>query len=144
MISAGFKAGVSGIYTISTSEITGLENVMLEDLVTGVFTDLLVSDYTFSYDTGDPEERFLIHFTMVSLPENVSDLVNIYAAGKEVHVMLPEKTEAKIAVYNTMGQQILTSEISGSEYHENIDNPGIYLINVNIGNKVISKKIFIK
>jgi len=143
-VSAGFKAGAEGTFTISATEITGIENVILEDLVTGILTDLSGSDYTFSYTTADPDNRFMIHFMTVSVPEQLENMVNIYSTGKQVNIYLPMETQGEAVVYNTMGQQIATTGLSSRDNHITLQESGIYLVNVNIEGQVISKKIFIK
>lgn len=57
------KVGISGSYTISDS-LLGMPLsacLMLEDRLTGIFTDLRTSDYTFSISDTTNYPRFIIH-----------------------------------------------------------------------------------
>lgn len=143
-VSAGFMAGVAGTYTISISEVIGMDNVVLEDLLSGTFTNLLSADYTFNYNPSDPSERFVIHFLTVNVPENVANMVNIYAAGNKVHVSLPGQTKGQATVYNTLGQRILASNVNGTSNLLTLMEAGIYIVNVNIDGQLITKKIIIE
>ncbi|MBN1340766.1 MAG: T9SS type A sorting domain-containing protein [Bacteroidales bacterium] len=143
MLTAGFKAGVAGNYSIGISEVTGMANVILEDLATGVKTDLLNGDYTFYYNINDPEERFVIHFSPLTVSDNLSEQISIYPVENNVYVHLPENAQAQMAVYNTLGQEILTTGLNSSNNYIAMDKKGFYVVLVTVDGHTVSEKIFI-
>ena len=110
MVPAGFKAGVPGEYTINIKEVTGMANVVLEDLELQSQTDLM---------------RMTIHLLIIWMIqkagllstlhlgrcENMTELVNIYSYDKDVYVTVPENTKGNIVVFNIMGQEVASTTI---------------------------------
>ena len=90
------------------------------------------------------ENRFVVFFTMVSVNENSDELITIYSHDNNVRVIIPEDTNAEIAIYNLMGQKM--SQTSAHKGINNIPvyNTGYYLVKVMDNDNVITKKIFIK
>ncbi len=143
-VQLGFKAGISGLYTISASELNDIANVWLEDTFTNEYTNLSTDSYTFNYSVGESETRFVIHFTPLAVPENAENISGIYSYGNEVFVTVKDKTKGTILIYNLMGQEVSTTPISGSSNVLTIDKSGYYVIEVVTSESVISKKVFIK
>ena len=144
IVSAGFKAGVPGNYTIGISEVVGMSEVILEDLVTATLTDLLNGNHTFAYDLNDPEDRFVLHFTTVGIPADYENLVNIYSSGLNIHITLPENTQGQISIFNALGQEIHASLLSNAHNIVDIKESGFYIVSVNFEGQNISKKIMIR
>ena len=144
MVPAGFKAGVAGEYTIGIKEVTGMSNVVLEDLITGIQTDLLTNAYIFYYNLNDPENRFIIHFTPLAVAENNASLTNIFAYGHNVYVYVPAGTQGTIMLYNLMGQEVTSTPISGHTNIITLANSAYYVVRVLSSESVVSKKVFIK
>ena len=136
-----FRSGVEGSFTISIGEIKDIDYLFLEDLETGVMTNLLEENYTFSYKTGNKDDRFNLHF---ALYEDVINAVNIYSYGKDIYVLLPENVTAEIYVYNLMGQLIKTAVSEGSRNTIKINNGGNYLVKVMTLDGVKAQKVFVK
>ncbi len=144
MVAAGFKAGVNGQYTIKATEVIGMSNVTLEDLVTGEMTDILSTDYTFDYDTNDQDDRFIIHFMPTSVSERIVELIDIYSHNNNVYVSLPEDLEGQMTVYNAMGQEIITSSLNEAQNVVTVEEYGFYIVKVSVDGQHVSKKVFVK
>lgn len=144
MVPAGFKAGVPGVYTINIKEVTGMANVVLEDLVLETQTDLMENDYTFNYNLDDPEGRFIIHFTPLSVPENLAELVNIYSYNKDVYVTVPENTKGNIVIFNMMGQEVASTTITDVLNIIPLEKGAYYVVKVLSSESVVTKKVFVK
>jgi hypothetical protein len=144
MVPAGFKAGVPGEYTISIKEVTGMPNVVLEDVVTGIKTDLLNGSYTFNYNLNDPDSRFIIHFTPLGVSENPTDMVNIYSSHKDVYVNVPLNTTGDIVIYNLMGQEVTRTIIKGTFNKITLEKSNYYVVKVMSNESVVTEKVFVK
>jgi len=144
LIPVGMIAGSPGEYTISAIETSEFENVVLEDLVEGTKTNLLTGSYTFTTGINEPENRFIVHFTPMAVPENVAELINVWSSGNEIKVNAPAGTNGLIHVYNVMGQEIATSAISGNTTSIPVNNNACYVVKVMAENSVVTRKVFVK
>lgn len=144
MLVAGFRAGTNGVYTINASEVNGLSYVILEDLVTGEQIDLLSEDYSFAYTINDPDERFILHFETVSVSENMESQIDIYSQDKKVYVELAGDSEGQISVFNTMGQEILSSSLSDANNVVTLKEAGFYIIKVSVESRIVTEKVLVK
>ena len=144
MVPAGFKAGTSGIYTINIKEVTGMANVILEDLINGTQTDLMNNPYTFNYNVDDQENRFIIHFTPLTVPETFEEMVNIFSFNTDVYVTVPVNTEGNIFIYNMMGQEVASKRIDDVQNIITLEKSSYYVVKVLSDESVVTKKVFIK
>jgi len=144
MVPAGFKAGVPGVYSINIKEVTGMANVVLEDLVLETQTDLMDNEYTFNYNLDDPEGRFIIHFTPLAVSENLAELVDIFSYNKDVYVTVPENTEGNIVVFNMMGQEVASTTITDVLNIIPLEKGAYYVVKVLSSESVVTKKVFVK
>ena len=143
-VQLGFTANVDGEYTISATEINDLSEVWLEDSFNNEFTNLLTNSYTFNYSIGENAERFILHFGALAVTENMDQLISIYSAKHIVHIDLPAQSEAQMQIYNSLGQEILTSSLKAMKNSITLDKAGIYIVKINIDNQQVSEKILIK
>jgi hypothetical protein len=143
-VPAGFKAGVSGVYTIGIDQVEGMSEVILEDLFTGAFTNLLEGDYTFNYNSGDVEARFILHFGPLALPELIHADLNIFSSGKDVYVYVPENTKGDIVIYNALGQIVKTAAINSPVNTIRLENTATYIVRVLSDEMVVTKKVYIE
>jgi len=144
MVHAGFKAGVSGIYTINIKEVTGMANVILEDLISGTQTDLMNNPYTFNYNVDDQENRFIVHFTPLSVPETFEEMVNIFSFNTDVYVTVPVNTEGNIYIYNMMGQEVASKRIEDVQNIITLEKSAYYVVKVLSDESMVTRKVFIK
>jgi hypothetical protein len=143
-IPMGFVANGSGSYTIEAIETSEFENVVLEDLVLGVQTDLLNGSYTFEYAEGDDANRFVIHFTPLGVNDNLANAINIWAANKTIYVQAPATT-GDIVVYNLMGQEVVRTTIEAGINEIPMNDVNTYYVVKVLGSEVTETgKVFIK
>ncbi|MCD4734415.1 MAG: hypothetical protein K8R53_00090, partial [Bacteroidales bacterium] len=57
-----FESGQGGKFSIKTIEKTNFSSVILEDLVTNKYCDILTETYDFEYQPEDDPQRFRLHF----------------------------------------------------------------------------------
>ncbi|MCD4696923.1 MAG: T9SS type A sorting domain-containing protein, partial [Bacteroidales bacterium] len=144
MVSAGFKAGTSGIYTINIKEVTGMANVILEDLINGTQTDLMSNPYIFNYNVDDQENRFIVHFTPLAVPETFEEMVNIFSFNTDVYVTVPANTQGNIVIYNMIGQEVASQRINGVQNIITLERSSYYVVKVLSDESLVTRKVFIK
>ncbi|MCD4732287.1 MAG: T9SS type A sorting domain-containing protein [Bacteroidales bacterium] len=144
MVPVGFTAVESGVFTISAVETGEFANVVLEDLLTQTQTDLLSNPYTFNYTTGDQENRFIVHFTPLAVPEIFEEMVNIFSFNTSVYVTAPVNTKGNIFIYNMMGQEVASKRINDMQNIITLEKSSYYVVKVLSDESVVTKKVFIK
>ncbi len=142
-VPVGVKAGVTGEFSITATETSEFANVILQDLLKGIFTDLKTGSYTFNYDM-EFDNRFILHFTPMAIGEDFANLINIYSTQKDVFVNVPANTSGEIVVYNVMGQEIIRSEINSTENKVTMNESAYYIVKVMSNESVVTKKVFVK
>ncbi|MCD4697211.1 MAG: T9SS type A sorting domain-containing protein, partial [Bacteroidales bacterium] len=144
LVPLGFHAGINGEYSINAFDINDIPSVWLEDTFTGLFTNLTVDSYSFSYSTTDETSRFVLHFAPLSVGDKFADGINIYSFNNVVYVVTPEITTGNIIVYNVLGQEVANAEITDVVNNISLVNGGYYIVQVISDNSVTSKKVYIK
>jgi len=141
---AGIRAGASGQYTLKATEINSLNSVILEDIQTGIHTDLNTRSYTFQLVKGEKEQRFKLHFGPLNLKDSPGFTSEIYSYQKTVYFNLPENQTADIFVYNLAGQPI-ASRLSVTGLNEiQLRQTGIYLVKVLTAEGILVRKVYIQ
>jgi hypothetical protein len=143
-VPVGFTAVESGAFTINAKESGEFTELYLEDLFTNYVTNLLENDYSFSHSAGDPQNRFVLHFGVVSVEDNMANSTNIYSVDKEVYVAVTEFTKGHISIFNTMGQEVVTAPINNTVNKISLNKTGYYIVKVMSDNNVATEKVFIK
>jgi hypothetical protein len=139
-----FTAVQSGTFTISAAQTGEFTKVTLEDLLTGQFTDLLTSSYTFTYTAGEQEGRFLLHFNSVSVGENEADIVSIYSSEKTAYVAIPANRTGDVRILNMLGQEVKEGKLLNVLNKFTLSEPGIYVVQASLNGKVYTKKVIIR
>ena len=142
-VPVGVKAGVPGEFTIAATKTSEFPYVVLEDLMTGTFTDLKCSSYTFNYDMNF-NNRFIVHFTPMIVFENPIDLINIYSSHKDIYISVPENIEGFTMVYNLIGQEVARTMIKYVLNKISLNKSGYYVVKVLTNESVVTKKVFVK
>jgi len=143
-VPVGIHVGTSGTYTITATELTDLPVAALEDIQTGIITDLLSNSYTFNFTTGEDEQRFVLHFGTVSVPETFNSTANIYSNGKIAYVDLMNSSKGEISIYTITGQLVTTASAVQGINKFNLAISGNYIVKF-IGNQnTIVKKVWIQ
>ncbi len=148
-----FKAGTDGSYTISTNEITGIDNetpIYIEDLNSGIIQNLReIPEYTFGYKSGS-DHGFIIYFTE---PENKtqSGQINIYAYDNVLNVNFPvseltnDDFKAQIMVFDITGKAILQNSTTNIKNQISLKgNNSIFMVKVVSVRETANRKVFIK
>jgi len=124
---------------------------VLEDLQTGQKIDLSQqSSYDFSATTNDEESRFVLHINGVTAVPSLrkTDGIQIFAYGETVYLRASgqKSLNGKVSVFNMLGRQVYTGSLNGMKSQKISLNrkTGIYFVRVENGNKLVTRKVFIK
>ncbi|NLO51862.1 MAG: T9SS type A sorting domain-containing protein, partial [Bacteroidales bacterium] len=151
LVPVGLEVGAAGQYVITVEEDTFWETVgiALEDLKTGIFTDLRnVTQYAFTSDPNDDPNRFVLHFnevTDIEEPGQQSKDIRFYVYDNKLYVIDNDTENGLVKLFNMLGQPVLEESYSGRL--NTIDLPlrhGNYIVQITTYNKFVSGKIFIK
>ncbi|MFZ4413342.1 MAG: endonuclease [Bacteroidales bacterium] len=143
----GFKAGVNGIYTLHFTGNEQFNQLILEDLQTGIQKNMITSSsYTFVAQTTDNADRFLLHFTSVANNINViqNSGIQIYTNNSTICINAQEKIN-EIIVYTLLGQ-VLLKQTGNMNTIRNIpieNAAAYYLVKVITEKNVYTKKLFV-
>lgn len=141
-VSVNFKAGVSATYTIS-ADVKDFEYLVLEDLQTGIETNLLKDSYSFEYNINEPAERFMMHFAPLGVSQFNSVNARIYGYNDNIYVNVPEQFEGEIYIINMMGQEVNHVNAQGGMNILAAES-GYYLVKVVAENGVMTEKVYVK
>lgn len=144
MVPVGVKAGVSGTYTISATEINDLQYATLEDTKTGIFTELANNAYTFSFEKGEDEMRFKLHFSMLGVPDTKNVVATVYSYQKTAYINMNSMVKGDIFIYNIAGQLVATKVSAKGTNEINLNNTGNYIVKIVTDKTLQVKKIFIQ
>jgi hypothetical protein len=136
-------------------EITfGLEGqfgfkVTLEDLSNGIMTALTEGNtYTYSAQTSDDPERFHLHLIKSSFGIGEGeDLegVHAYSSGQNLYVNVQQDlTGATVAVFNTLGQELVSKSLAGGLETLRMEQPGVYIVTVKASQGTYATKLIIQ
>jgi hypothetical protein len=138
------KVGIeSGTFTIEAVSNGGFSKLYLEDIATGIITDLNSDACTFDYIPG-MENRFVLHFSALGLNDIAVDRFNIYSYDKDVYVAVPENSRGTITVYDMMGKEIAKKDIAASVNVIPLENSAYYVVKVLSNESIVTKKLIIK
>ncbi|MBM3435604.1 MAG: T9SS type A sorting domain-containing protein [Bacteroidetes bacterium] len=144
MVAVGFFAAYADNYTISATETGDFALIELEDLLTGTFTNLLNESYTFKHSPLNAENRFIVHFKPLSVGDNFADMINIYSNNQDVYVTVPVNTRGTVKVYNLVGQEAASVNITDITTKITLDKNAYYVVEVISDGSVVTKKVFVK
>lgn len=145
-IPLGFNAGQTNLYSIRATDVQNFDadtRVVLFDTNTETEFDLTAGEaYNFSSDAVNSDNRFSIRFKSASgvnsLDDNRSTGMCVYSQQKQLVIQLNTglSDNAKVTVYNTMGQSIYSQSLSNAitQLSRNFDS-GVYLVRVENGDK---------
>jgi hypothetical protein len=144
-VKVGLVVGVSGSYILTATQLSFSNEVTLEDTKLNKIINLKTQPiYTFTADTSDIPNRFLVHFgsTLSGVNDNiVSTSLNIYSYDKNVYIT-NNKGESDVYIYDVLGKEIQHLKI----YDENNTIPtnvvnGTYIVRVVSKNSIQNKKV---
>lgn len=151
-IPLGFKVVSAGEYTISLNKMDGLfeagQLVYLEDTFTTTIHNLSASDYTFSAESGDFKNRFVLRFTneTMSIDEPLNaNAVAVFVRDNSIHINTGNIEMQSLDVYDVQGRKLFTQEqVNTSEFTINTltkSNQVLILQIKDENNNSISKKL---
>ncbi len=138
-----FNANETAVYTISATEMNldFTDNVYLEDLFTGEFTDLSQANYSFTYNLNDTENRFRLHFNKTNAVEKTDiETVNIYSYNSDIYIN-SSATDGKVSVYSITGVELINCDLR-KVINTNLAN-GIYTVKVTTLHGTYTANVFI-
>lgn len=152
------KVMQSGTYTISAS---GLENIpsclILKDKLLNKTQDLQMGDYVFTINDSTSKPRFELQLckgvaAINSIQETKLDAQSVQIrraeSGISVNTAFAQSTEARIEVYNLLGQSLSPSVIvngtTNSTFLPVTDDNGIILVKVTTATDSYSKKVLLR
>ena len=138
--------------SLNVDDMPSVVNVFLLDIYDNTITDLMVDDYTFTFDNNAPTERFRLFASKNGLSVEERTLKNNeYELGvktwfneEKLNVQLSEPLEnAQIKVLNTLGQELYSQSYRQLE-NESISfdsKPGLHIVWVISPNNTKSVKV---
>lgn len=136
----------NGMFTISLEDATDFGEILLEDLQTGDIVNLLEDAYSFEYNNTEDDGRFVLHFTPLSVTENLAgESLSIYAYDRNIIIDMPDMNPALVRIFDVNGRLMLEENIL--EGHSNINtdlSTGFYLVEVIAENMLKTEKVFIQ
>ena len=158
IINLGFNTSIDvpTLYTLSIAQLQGdfltAHTIYLKDNLTNTLHDLSASDYTFTSEVGEFNERFQIVFNAVSLSTDTFDLnantVNILQVD-DTHVSFRASNNQSIktvTIYDLLGRQLYQLKGQNSEETYNLSklNHAIFIAKIELSNGAFITKKAIK
>ncbi len=140
----GMRVSTTGSYSITASEENGLTDVSLEDTKTNTFNKLSEGPYTFDFEAGENEHRFILHFGALGINDPLFASENIYTYIKTVYINLSELSSGSAFIYNLSGQLVTSASVSNGMNRIVLPASGIYVIKVITTARTIVKKVWIE
>ena len=151
----GVKLTNNGSYTIAISDLDGTfsdenTNVYLEDTHLQIIHNLKNSPYTFTANTGEINDRFILRYNEFALSTNQFDVdessITIISSNQIIKVNSTQQPIKNIVVYDMLGRKIISkSNINTNSFDlENLKiSNGALLVEVTLQNgyKLIKKVV---
>ena len=150
MVPLGSNHFSTGNYTIALDEekngiFANGQNIYLKDKHTGILTNLSEGEYQFTANEGENSGRFEI----VYVPEiylatnNTTENLIIYKDGSDFIIKAKSKKITEVEVYDSSGRMINKIKPNSTIVVINSEklNNGIYILKVNQGGEITTKKV---
>jgi hypothetical protein len=144
VVPVGVKAGNSGTFVITATEVNNMQFATLEDTKTGIFTDITQKPYSFTYTSGETANRFKLHFSALSVEDDEQSSLSIYSYQKTVYVNFNNQHTGDIYIYNMAGQLITSRETASGLVNIGINAPGVYIVKVVSEKEITTTKVYIQ
>lgn len=138
-VNVNFEAKTMGSYTISAKAEKGNFSYMhLYDRLTGIDTDLLISDYTFIGSTTDSKDRFILRFEAVDT--DTENEIFAYQSGNNIYV----SGEGELQIFDVTGRFVMSERINGAtSINADALSKGVYVLRI-IGSEIKTQKIVVR
>jgi hypothetical protein len=126
-----------------------LEQLTLEDLALDVKVSLKENQrYTFTSEIGDNPDRFILHFGIVGIDDDITlnNNIQIWSYNKTINILNTNNYIGDIKVVNMYGQTVLSTKLNGDSTQKLIINApsGYYIINTITQKGVVNKKVYLR
>ena len=138
-VELNFNANKMGNYTISIEPNGKFQTVTLVDYFTGVETNMLEGEYTFTAMSGDNHNRFVVRFA--NGQESTDDSHFVYQSGEELILNI----QGDVQIVDVLGRVVYNGEANNDINRINVSsfNSGAYMVKVMNGNEVKVEKIIL-
>ncbi len=128
---------------LALGNVTQNKSWIIKDLNDGTYGwSVQTIDNCFAGSEFAPVNTFMVDITGISKPD--AETVSLYPnPAKDMITLESGQKLKKVTLFNSTGQQVLAQPLNTTQYNLNISGlpAGIYLINIETGNKVITQKI---
>ncbi|MDO9256194.1 MAG: C1 family peptidase [Bacteroidales bacterium] len=145
-IPLGIHANRSGEYTIAATHTGDLGDVTFEDIKTGIRTIFPANAYTFTFEAGENEQRFILRFNALSpvrIDETENSFIPVFSSNQNIYINLKNPLKGDILIYNISGQLVDGRFSAEGMNSVRMTVPGIYIVKVIIPEKTIVKKVWV-
>ncbi|SHI35736.1 T9SS type A sorting domain-containing protein [Algibacter luteus] len=148
-IPLGFQVNSAGNYSISImlEYIDTNFDIILEDKLLGINSDLRNADYNFNVSSAvEDNNRFVLHFVSKMILsttdfEDINSIRSFFVNNQLITTTTDNENPITIQLWDVLGQQILDTPYNNSIRTQNI-NPGVYILKYTYNNtNAIMKKI---
>lgn len=151
VVPVSFIAPSDDTYTFSFTQLTGFDqpgDLYFEDLLENNILEVDEnSTYSFVYASENINNRFLLHFSNpLGINETSSDNFVIYSFEGVIYIKTSDAQRKDVSVFNMIGQKVFHRTISENGIHRISlsGNMGYYLVKVQSGDQLKTKKVFLK
>ena len=102
------------------------------------------ASYIFTAMSNDDPYRFVLHFGTVGIENNMAEDFTIYAYNSAVNVIAPANASGQIYIYNTLGQQVVRTDLTGGRNVMPVEAGMNYIVKVVTENGVETGKVLVK
>jgi len=149
-LTLGFTTGEANNFTIKASQFANFASgtqIILRDNLLNYEQDLTLADYNFYSDvTANNETRFTVLFKAPSVATGINPNTNgnvwISLANNQI-VVNGANGETNVAVYNEVGQRLVSQRLTATTKSVGTFVPGVYMVTVTNAGKTITRKIII-
>jgi len=151
-LTLGFSTGEANQFTIKASQFTNFVSgtqIVLRDNLLNYEQDLTLGDYNFYSDiTANNESRFTVLFKAPSVATGINQ--NSSANGwisqnaNNQIVVNGASAESIVAVYNEIGQRLMSQRLTSTTKALGAFVPGVYMVTVTNAGKNTTTKVIIK
>jgi len=144
----GFANSQPGVFRIGLKDVGDLESVVLEDTKENIFTDLLLGDYTFSWDDSDDASRFVLHLSITGIAAyEAADEVSMFTSYRQLFLQASsgKTVSGVLTVTDLAGRQILVRQLdlNGSSSISLPVASGVYIVRFGSEKSLTVQKILI-
>ena len=118
--------------------------ITLHDKKTGIYSDLTVKPYTFTFVKGEDEQRFRLLFLSPAEIHTENTEAYIYSYLRTIYVNLKDKIGGDIFIYNIAGQLVENRMGASGTYETVMSKTGIYIVKVFTNNESVVQKVIIR